>query len=387
MSAIEDLLRKAYADAAKTVTPTDIAPKLPALDVGAKQAQRSPRRLAISLLAPIATAVVVVVAAVSISQLAPRPDIAPGAPGPTSSATASTGQQAPPPFFAALSQSGKSIEILSASTGMLLARLAPSAKGQFFSGVAATGNHGRTLLVALEWGGCKTRFFKSVLSAAGKPGALQPAGIPVIDGILPDRAFTATPDGSAVAFADYFCDGSGSLEVDRPSTGKSVSWPTQAGDQVNSISLSQDGSAVSISGYEYAGLGPGAKAGTSSIRLSPAAAVLRTRPQSPVLDGQGVMVRQYSLAELSPDAKTLYVCAKDGDQDRLDAYNVATKKLQRVVSSWASSTGNCSFTLDPAGQYALIANVAGYVSRLNLESTELTPLPATGLSSSMPLSW
>jgi hypothetical protein len=386
MRAIEDLLRKAYADAAQTVTPADIPAELPALAVRAQQAQRGPRRLAISLLAPIATAVVVLVAAVAISRLAPRPDTASGTHGATSSVTSSTGQQAPPPFFAALSQTGKSIQILSASTGKLLARLAPPAKGQFFSGVAATGTHGRTLLVALEWGGCKTRFFKSVLSAAGKPGALQTAGIPVIDGILPDTAFTATPDGSAVAFADYFCDGSGSLEVDSPRTGKLVSWATQAGDQVDSISLSTDGRAVSISGYEYAGLAPGAKPGTSSTRLSPVTAVLRTSPQEPVLDGQGVMVRQYSVAKLSPDAKTLYVCAKDGDQDRLDAYNVATKKLQRMVSSWASSTGNCSFTLDPAGQYALIANVAGHVSRLNLESGKLTPLPATGLSSLL-LAW
>ena len=66
---------------------------------------------------------------------------------------------------------------------------------------------------------------------------------------------------------------------------------------------------------------------------------------------------------------------------------MATKKLQRVVSSWASPTGNCSFTLDPAGQYALIANVAGHVSRLNLGSGKLTPLPATGLSSSLSLAW
>ena len=387
MSAIEDLLRKAYADAAQTVTPADIAQELPALHVRGQQAHRRPRRLATSLLAPIATAVVVVIAAVAISRLAPRPDIAPGVPGRTSSATASTSQQAPPPLFAALSQSGKSIEILSASTGLLLARLAPWAKGQFFSGVAATGRHGRTLLVALEWGGCKTRFYKSVLSAAGKPGALKPAGIPVIDGTIPDSAFTATPDGSAIAFADYFCDGSGSLEIDHPRTGTLVSWATQSGDQVNSISLSQDGSAVSISGYEYAGLGPGAKPGTSSVRLSPVTAVLRTSPEAPVLDGQGIIVRQYSVAKLSPDDKTLYVCARDGDQDRLDAYNVATKKLQRVVSSWASSTGNCLFTLDPAGQYALIAKVAGHVSRLNLGTGKLTPLPATGLSSSLLLAW
>jgi len=387
VSAIEDLLRKAYADAAQTVTPADIAPELPALGVRAERAQHSPRRLTISLLAPIATAVVVVVAAVAISRLASRPDIAPPAPGPTSSATASTGQQTPPPFFAALSQSGKSIQILSASTGRLLARLAPSAKGQFFSGVAATGKDGRTLLVAVEWGGCKTRFFKSVLSAAGKPGALHPAGIPVIDGILPDSTFTATPDGSAVAFADYFCDGSGSLVVDHPRTGRLVSWATDAGDRFVSISLSADGSAVGISGYEYAGLGPGAEPGTSSTRQSPVAAVLRSSPQEPVLDGQGVVVRQYSVVRLSPDDKTLYVCAKQGDQDRLDAYNVATKKLQRVVSSWASSTGNCVFTLDPAGQYALIAEADGHVSRLNLGTGKLTPLLAAGFSFSSLLTW
>jgi hypothetical protein len=382
MSAIEDLLRKAYADAAQTVTSTDIASELPEFDVRARQAQRSPRRLAISLLAPIATAVVVVVAAVAIARLVPRPDIGPGAPSATASATASGGQQAPPAFFAALSPAGKSIEILSASTGMLLARLAPVAKGQFFSGVAATGTHGRTLLVALEWGGCKTRFYKSVLSSAGKPGALQPAGIPVVDGTLPDRAFTATPDGSAVAFADWFCDGSGSLVVAHPATGKLVSWTTQGGDQVDSISLSADGSAVSISGYEYAGLGQ-----QGGIRLSPVAAVLRTSPQAPVLDGQGIIARQYSVAKLSPDATTLYVCAKHGEQDRLAAYNVATKKLQRVVSSWASSDGNCVFTLDPAGQYALIAKVAGRVTRLNLRNGKLTPLPAPGLSSSLLLAW
>jgi len=382
MSAIEDLLRKAYADAAQTVTAADIAPELPALDVRAPQAHRGPRRMAISLLAPIATAVIVVVAAVAISRLANRPDIASGVPGPTSSATASTNQQAPPRFFAALSPTGKSIQIRSASTGMLLARIAPSAKGQFFSGVAATGTDGRTLLVALEWGGCKTRFYKSVLSPAGKPGALKSAGIPVIDGTLPDSAFTATPDGSAVAFADYFCNGTGSLVVDHPRTGRLVSWATQGGDQLDSISLSAHGSTVSVSGYEYAGLGE-----QGSTRLSPVTAVLRTSPQAPVLDGQGVVVRQYSRAKLSPDGKTLYVCTRDGAQDRLDAYNVATKKLQRVVSSWASSTGNCLFTLDPAGQYALIASVAGHVSRLNLGVGKLTPLPATGISWPLLLAW
>jgi hypothetical protein len=116
-----------------------------------------------------------------------------------------TPRAATPPVFAALPANGRAVQIQSAVTGRILAQLAPP-HGSYFAG-AAVANDGRTVLLALRitsGGGCITRVDRVRLSAACKPGQLEPSGIPDIQGVLPSRSFTVTPDGSTLAFVAYF---------------------------------------------------------------------------------------------------------------------------------------------------------------------------------------
>jgi hypothetical protein len=381
VSQIEDLLRRAYAEAAQTVAWPDIASGV--REPKEARPGKSRHRLAVPLLAAAATAVVAIAATVVPGLLAHQP-----APSPAASLRPGHGapprQQAEPAFVAALPASAGTLQIRSALTGRLIARVSPPAHGEFFGGVASTGAGGRTLLLAVEHntGACKTWLFELRLSASGQPGALRPAAIPYFDGILPNRAFTATPDGSAIAFAAYFCDGSGSLEIERPHTGVSASWTTTDGDQPDNLSLSSDGTTLSLGGYEHVGWGPGAKPGTSSTRLRPVIEVLGASTANAYLDG--AVALKIGAAALSPDGKTVYVCVRQGPLDVLDAYDVATKALRRAVATW---TGGCSFALDSAGKYALIATAGGRLSRLDIATGKLTTLPIAGLPSSVILAW
>jgi hypothetical protein len=242
VSPIEEVLRQAYAAAAQTVTWDDIGTTVPGLEE--TKPARHRRRLTIAALAAAATAVVAIAAAVIPAQLAHRARLPAG--GPTAGHAA-----APSGFFAELPAARGAVQIRSALTGRLIASVAPPAKGEFFSGVAAAGADGRTLLLAVQHnpGACKTWLYQLRLTATGKPGPLRPAAIPSFHGILPEPAFAAAADGSAIAFAAYFGDGGGRLEIDRPGTGVSASWATNGGDQFDSLSLSSGGAAVSVSGY------------------------------------------------------------------------------------------------------------------------------------------
>jgi hypothetical protein len=335
-SQIEEVLRRPYAEAAQTVTWADIAATVPGLEE--TRPARRPRT--IPALAAAATVVVAIVVALVPALLAHGPAQSPAGRLPFGH-RALPGRQAPAGFFAALPASG-AVQIRSAVTGRLIAAVTPPARGEFFSGVAATGAGGRTLLLAVEHdigSPCRTWVFQLQLTAAGQPGALKPAAIPSIRWILPNRAFTATSDGSAIAFAGY-CRGSNTLEIDRPHTGISASLAGSGGDQVDNLSLSSDGDTLSISGYLYAGTGPGAKKGTSSVRLRPTTAVLRASSVGTTFDGKGIVTRTIGAAALSPDGRTLYVCTPQGRVAVLAAYDVATSARRRTLATWA---GGCSF--------------------------------------------
>jgi hypothetical protein len=378
VSRIEDVLRRAYTEAAQTVTWADIAHGAPKPE-RARPARR--RRLTVAALAAAAVVVVAIAAAVVAALVLHRTPPASG------HRREPPRQQAQPGFFAVLPGSGDAVQIRSALTGRLVAAISPPAKGDFFSGVAVSSANGRTLLLAVErnsGGPCTTWLFKVQLTITGQPTALEPARVPSLAGILPDRAFTAASDGSAIAFADY-CQGSSDLEIERLRTGTSVSWPLTPGDQVDDVSLSSNGAALSLSGYEYAGSGPGAKPGTSSVRLRPVTAVLRASAAYTVLDGQGVIVTKFSRSALSSDGKTLYVCTQQGRADVLSAYDIATKALRRNVAAWANS--GCSFALDPAGQYALIATSGGGLALLDVSTGRLTVRSVSGLPTSAVLAW
>jgi sugar lactone lactonase YvrE len=156
------------------------------------------------------------------------------------------------------------------------------------------------------------------------------------------------------------------------------------GDQVDNLSLSSDGDTLSISGYLYTGTGPGAKKGTSSVRLRPTTAVLRASSVGTTFDGKGIVTRTIGAAALSPDGRTLYVCTPQGRVAVLAAYDVATSARRRTLATWA---GGCSFALDSAGRYALIATAGGSLSRLDIGTGKLTTLPVSGLPSSAILAW
>jgi hypothetical protein len=189
-SQIEEVLRRPYAEAAQTVTWADIAATVPGLEE--TRPARRPRT--IPALAAAATVVVAIVVALVPALLAHGPAQSPAGRLPFGH-RALPGRQAPAGFFAALPASG-AVQIRSAVTGRLIAAVTPPARGEFFSGVAATGAGGRTLLLAVEHdigSPCRTWVFQLQLTAAGQPGALKPAAIPSIRWILPNRALPRHP--------------------------------------------------------------------------------------------------------------------------------------------------------------------------------------------------
>ena len=383
MNDIENLLRQAYADAAATVGPDDIA-RAPIRS--RRTRTRARNRIVIPLMAAAATGAVALAAAVVPGVLAGSPR-----PAPTARPTVTHGVPPPqlpaPRYFAVLLATERVVQIRSAATGQQVFRIASPA-GEFFSGVAETGD-GRTLLVAVEHdtGACTTRLYRTHLDAAGRPGPLRPVSVPSIDGILPSHSLTMTPDGSRVAFQAYFCDGLGSLEILNLRTGAIAQWPTQSPDTADSLSLSADGAVLSLSGIEYAGIGPGAKPGTSSARISRVTAVLRASSSGAPVDGLGIIVHEYATAILSPNAATLYVCASHAGHLVLASYNVQTKARLRVIATWTGAPGDCVFTLAPDGQEALVADSAGHVSRLSIATGRLTSLPASGLPGTVAMTW
>jgi hypothetical protein len=378
MTPLEELLRRSYAAAAQTVTRDDIAPEVTRLE--AARPVRRRRRLAIAVLAAAATAVVALVAALLPGLLA-----RPAAPPPAGHRPGHA--PAPAGFFVQLMGGNRAtVQIRSAVTGRLTATVATPSKGEFVSAVAAGGPDGRTILLAVEHDtGCRTWLYEVRLSAAGRPGRLRPAAIRSVRGILPEPALAAAADGSAVAFAAYFCNGKGRLEVDRLAPGGgSASWTTSIGDQLDSLSLSSGGAAVSVSGFEYGGTGPGTLAGTTSIRERAATAVLSTRPAKRPLDGQGIVTRRAGVAALSPNGKALYTCTVQGKRKVLRRYDVATRALRQTVARW---TGSCSFALNATGTYALISTVTGQFGRIDLRTGRLTLLSVSSVPYPAMLAW
>jgi len=385
VSPVERALRQAYSEAAQTVTWADIATRPPVPHPGGGRQRRRRERLVKPLLAAVAVLVIVAIA-IAVPALLGNHRASPAGSRHLRPGHGKSGPPAPR-FFAALLPDGGSVQIRSARTGRLVAEVPVQAKDEFFTGVAATGAAGRTLLVMEErdTGGCRSRMYQVQLSATGRPGPLRAADIPSVHGGLVGSAFAATPDGAAVAFYDY-CVGNGSVEIDRPHGGRASIWVTQSGDQVDSVSLSGNGGELSVSGTEYASSGPEAKAVT---------VVLRAAPGSRALDGQGVVVLpEYTPSALSPDGKTLYACASHGRRDVLAAYDVATRTVRRVLAAWPRRAGSCSFALDATGTHAVIDTASGhtsagtgYVSVLNIATGALTTVPVADLNSSDRLAW
>jgi hypothetical protein len=276
VSPVERALRQAYSEAAQTVTWADIAARPPVPHPGGGRQRRRRERLVKPLLA--AVAVIVIVIAVPALLGSHR-----ASPAGSQHRRPGHGKSGPPAprFFAALLPDGGSVQIRSARTGRLVAEVPVQAKDEFFTGVAATGVAGRTLLVMEErdTGGCQSRMYQVQLSATGRPGPLRAADIPSVHGGLVGSAFAATPDGAAVAFY-YYCVGNGSVEIDRPHGGRASIWVTQSGDQVNSVSLSANGGELSVSGSEYASSGPEAKSVTVVLRAAPGSRALDVRESS-----------------------------------------------------------------------------------------------------------
>ena len=374
MSPLEDRLRQAYAEAAQTVSQDDIAPAL--RRPGHRAAEAPRRRRSVPLLAAAATLAVIVLA-VLLTAL-------PGEPPAVPSIRRELHPQAG--YFAVLPPSQAQIQIRSAATGRLIAVVRPPGSSEFFSGVAVTGADGRALLVAVETNGgaCSTRLYQVYLTAGGRPGPLRPAVLAGSRGSYLGGGFAATSSARAIAYAAYMCGrGNSSLRIYYPGTGTSASWSLADGDQIDSVSLSADGQTLSISGVEQAGFGPGARPGTSSFRLKPVTMVLHATAAHARLHAQPVFVPLVGTAALSPDGRTLYLCTKQGSRAVLAAYNVAAK-TRKPITSW---TGTCSFALDAAGGFALIASANGHLGQVDLATRKLTLLPATDVLSAAFLAW
>ena len=388
MNDIEELLRAAFHDAAESMPPEGLRPvPRPMAQPHSRRGRQRARRLAYPVLAAIAVLLVATAPTLiphflsrttggSAADLHMR-GLSPDAP---------TGP--PPRFFAELSGAGDAIEFLSSSTGQPIAQVSPPKRGDFFSGVAAEPDD-RTFVLAVEQasgGGCTTHLFRVRLDQRGHPGKLYQLPGQPISGTLSTSTMALSPDGSELAYFAYDCAGSGELEVSDLANGDTTSWSGEPGESVLSISLSRRAQVISFSGSMFDGYGPGAKAGTSSVRLRPITAILRLGGPPAAFDTGAIVIPEYVQVALSPSGTTLYTCRPRGSSDVLSAYNVATRNLLAVIARWPRHDGSCSAAMAPNGGYLLLGDVSNHLAILNLHTGRLLTT-GPGLYSARRLAW
>lgn len=390
MSDIEELLLEAYQRAAEAIRPADLrpVPRPPARRRPIQRRRGPGHPLAYPTLA--ATAVLMVVAAATLlPHFLLHTSAGPAARGRSPALSSKPPAGPPPRFIAALSASGGSIEFVSTSTGKQDARISPPQHGDFFSGLAAEPDD-RTFVVAVEQasgGGCTARLFRVRLDQGGQPGGLQTMPEPPIQGILPTSTMALSPNGSELAYFAYQCGGAGDLEVSDLANGTSSTWTGQPGDSIQDVSLSANGAVVSVSGWMFTGYGPGAKQGTSAVRIRPVTAILRPAGAFATIDGGTLVLREDVHVALSPGGTILYACTTQGNRDVLSGYRVATAKPLAVVASWPRDNGSCNFAMAPSGGYILLGDVGGHLAILNTYSGRLSTSTGPGLESARVLTW
>ncbi len=419
MNQLEQRLRDAYRAAADTV-PAGSLPELgrTAGQRGSRPAGRN--RLVVPLAAAAAVLAIAVAAVIVVPQFlsgaAPPPA---GHRHPTAAATAY------PPYL--IASTGTDLQVISAVTGAVTARLAaPVTNGQFTE--VATGN-GHVFVTAVTTvtkpcvsvrvspatrartrstrklkpadcrqtvprpNPCAFRLYQFRVTAGGRPAGLMPIS-GELSGIL-EPGFAVSGDGQDVAYSATACSGREPtgptyVAVRQLGTGQTRRWTIPQDEDLNTLSVAADGRTVAYN-IALTKLYP-SLAGILATRAAPGS--LAARSHLAVTGRQFGRSTDIAEAVLAPDGGTLYFTTNDTGTVlnshplwQLRAYDVGTGRTS-IVRSFADGLPD-SLAVDPAGRFLLIGWETGsqwqtpHLARLNLATGSLSTLQPTG----GPLAW
>ncbi len=341
MSGIEDLLRDAYQEAARSVRPEHVRPAV--VLPGPRDQRRSGgirgRRQWTTFvpLAAAAAVAAVIGGTVAVPHLlrnaGPGPVTSPAIPG------------APPfvvlqPYFGGDSAPSRLV-VQAAGTRHVLG-FVPAPHGTHWESVAATGS--RTTFVAAagsRGSNCAIRLYTLTLTASGKPAGLRPLNAPKIPGQLTSLA--ASADGQMVAYGSVQCSGPRSPGTIGVVAGGTVRrWNMPQNTSPASVSLTADGTELGYAELPYPPALLAPVHGTAGAWImptsSPPGSVLAHSRRVFAARGSGDVVS----AVLSPDGTTMYVAAESSRQPNrltLAAYRPADGALLRTLHTWENAQG------------------------------------------------
>jgi hypothetical protein len=340
VSGIEDLLRGAYQEAARSVRPEHVRPAvvLPRARGQRRSGDIRGRRkwTAFVPLAAAAAVAVVIGGTVAVPHL-----LRTTSPVPVISAVPG----APPfvvlqPYFGGDSAPSRLV-VQAAGTRHVLG-FVPAPHGTRWESVAATGSSTTFVAAAGSRGSnCTIRFYTLTLTASGKPAGLRPLNAPKIPGQLTSLA--ASANGQIVAYGSVQCAGPrspGTIGV--VASGTVRRWNMPQNTSPASVSLTADGTELGYAELPYSPALPAPVHGTAGAWImptnSPPGSVLAHSRKIFAARGSGDVVS----AVLSPDGMTMYVAAESSRRPNrltLAAYRPADGALLRTLHTWQNAQG------------------------------------------------
>lgn len=356
MNDMEDRLRDGYQVVAQAIRPETIRTHV--LPAGTER----PRSTRFVPLAAAAAMIAVIAGAVTVPRLLTHP------PAATHSATITTvpSTTAKPPYFADLFSQW--IEVRDRATGKVLIRVPPPADSPW-QALAAVDGGTKFLVETSSSEMCSGRPFEMYTLTPGNPGDLKP--YMTLPGFIEE--FTASADGSTLAYLTYPCKGGRSEDTETLSVvrnGAIRDWTVPSPVAPYSLSLSADGSELG-----YVNTTNQAQRGTASVLSTSSPPGSLARWSRPVF----VSVHHGQQAEalvLSPDGQTTYLLTAPADQSRpmtetLYAYDTATGTRPRTVHAWNGNLGYPVMVAD--GNHALISGLhMSSVDEVNLATGAAT---------------
>jgi hypothetical protein len=338
VSGIEDLLREAYQEAARSVRPEQVRPA-PALRQAPDQRRPGPvrGRPRWRALVPLAAAAAVVVV---IGTVVAVPHLLRGA-GPAAVTPAVPG--APPfvvvqPYFGG--GSAPSRLVVQAAGTRHVEGSVPAPRGTSWESVAATGTS-TTFVAAAGSGGrnCAARLYALTLSAGGMPAGLSPLNVPAIPGQVTSLA--ASSDGQTIAYASQRCAGPPAATIAVSADGTVRRWTMPENAYPTGVSLSADGSELGYAEMpSFSPLAPVHAEGAAWIlpTSSPPGSLLAHSRKVFTAGGSTTAVS----AVLSRDGTTMYIATESGRRPNpvtLAAYRAADGALLRTLHTWVNAQG------------------------------------------------
>jgi hypothetical protein len=386
VNTIEDRLRNAYQRASETVRPESLRPYVldpdPSAERGLRRLGPSAFRGRFRSLAPLAAAAAVVLV-VAVAVTVPRlfPAAAPVAPP---FAPVVGGASRPSPFLVIVRP--PDIQVVSAATGRVVARLAPpSARIGWSQAVAGPGGRQFLLAATDQFNACRSlQLYTLTLSGTGTVASLRTWSAPMTGQMLGSNnwgpgALAASADGSTIAYVTTNCASFAAsqetITVVRHGTVRT--WTSSAQANPTSLSLSANGSLL---GYVDATT-------SSPVKSAASAWILPTNSASGPADQRARKVftdqlnggPQAQATVLGADGSTMYllIAVFDARGNMLtytvSAYDTATGVRLRVLHTWAGHGNPAPPGFTAGGDRALIWNLHGpSVDELNLVSGTAT---------------